>query len=84
MITKEAPELLPFSPSMGDVARLVLQRPLMKVKVLFLIASFLSLLLSVGLYFNGHEQQGIYVGIWVPSILSLGTLLLSGESAVSS
>jgi hypothetical protein len=44
-----------------------------------MVASFISLVLSVSLYFNGHEQQGIYVGIWVPSILSLGSLLLAGE-----
>jgi hypothetical protein len=51
----------------------------MKVKLLLMLASFLSLLLSVSLYFGGSEQQGIYVGIWVPSILSLGSLLLAGE-----
>ncbi len=58
----------------------MLSRPLVKVKTLFLVASFLSLVLSVSLYFSGHEQQGIFVGIWVPSILSLGALVLAGES----
>lgn len=60
-------------------ARLAVRRPLVKVKLLFLLASFISLVLSVSLYFGGHEQQGIFVGIWVPSILSLGALLLAGE-----
>ncbi len=59
--------------------RAIVAKPLVRVKLLFLIASFISLVLSVSLYFNGHEQQGIYVGIWVPSILSLGALLLAGE-----
>jgi hypothetical protein len=59
--------------------RALLAKPLVKIKLLFMLASFISLVLSVSLYFNGHEQQGIYVGIWVPSILSLGSLLLAGE-----
>jgi hypothetical protein len=70
-------------PSTKEVFSVLLSRPLVKVKLLFLVASFLSLLLSVGLYFNGHEQQGIYVGIWVPSILALGALLLAGESVTA-
>jgi len=67
----------PLSPR--DALRLALARPLIKIKLLFLLASFVSLALSVSLWFSGHEQQGIFVGIWVPSILSLGALLLAGE-----
>ena len=33
------------------------------------ILAFLSFLLSVYLWFNGHREEGIFVGIWVPSIL---------------
>ncbi len=43
-----------------------------------LVASFLSFVLSVGLWFSGVEdakQYGLFVGLWVPSILALGTLL---------
>ena len=32
------------------------------------------------LWFNGHENQGIFVGLWVPSILSCGSLLLGGRT----
>jgi hypothetical protein len=64
----------------AQAARTVLARPLVKVKLLLMLASFLSLLLSVSLYFTGSEQQGIYVGIWVPSILALGSLILAGEN----
>lgn len=67
------------SPSPSVAVRVLLAKPLVKIKLLFMVASFISLVLSVSLYFNGHEQQGIYVGIWVPSILSLGSLLLAGE-----
>lgn len=42
----------------------------------FLVAAFLSFVLSVSLWFLGSEdigrQQGIFVGLWVPSILALG------------
>jgi hypothetical protein len=35
------------------------------------------------LYFNGtgefHRLDGIYVGVWVPSILSLGAFLVAGQ-----
>lgn len=45
-------------------------------KALFMLAAGLSFLMSVYLYFTGSHQQGIFVGIWVPSILSAGALLL--------
>lgn len=43
---------------------------------LFLLAAFISLVLSITLWFTGSENQGIFVGLWVPSILSLGALVL--------
>jgi hypothetical protein len=51
-----------------------------RVKLIFMTSALVSLGMSVSLYFTGHEQQGIYVGIWVPSILALGSLLLAGET----
>jgi hypothetical protein len=47
-----------------------------KAKSLFMLAAGLSFLMSVYLFFNGSHEQGIFVGIWVPSILSAGALLL--------
>lgn len=47
-------------------------------KLLFFAAAFLSFLVSVYLFFSGDRERGIFVGIWVPSILSAGGLLLSG------
>lgn len=35
------------------------------------VLSFLSFLYSVSLWFSGHQLEGIFVGIWVPSILAL-------------
>lgn len=40
-----------------------------------MVAAFLSLIASVILFFSGDENVGIFVGLWVPSILSLGALL---------
>ncbi len=49
-----------------------------QAKLPFFIAGFLSFLLSVWLYFVQDQQTvGIFVGLWVPSIHSLGTLLLT-------
>jgi hypothetical protein len=48
-------------------------------KGLIFLAAFLSFVLSVGLWFGGDRERGLYVGIWVPSILSAGALLLTGR-----
>ena len=40
-----------------------------------LLSAFISLLLSVYLWFNGQQQEGLYVGIWVPSILAAGAYI---------
>jgi hypothetical protein len=43
-------------------------------KLLF-ISAMLSLVYSELLFFNGNTNQGIFVGIWVPSILAFGIYL---------
>ncbi|HYP77780.1 MAG TPA: hypothetical protein VER12_17540 [Polyangiaceae bacterium] len=52
-----------------------------RAKLLFLVAAFLSFLLSVGLWFSGHRDEGLFVGIWVPSILALGALMLGSRTS---
>lgn len=47
-------------------------------KLLIFTAAGLSFLLSVYLFFSGDRERGIFVGLWVPSILSAGTLLQIG------
>jgi hypothetical protein len=50
----------------------------LRVKLPFLIAGFISFLFSVWLYFVAdNTTAGIFVGLWVASIHSLGTLLLA-------
>lgn len=39
---------------------------------LLLLGAFVSFVLSVSLWFTGNHQEGIFVGLWVPSILALG------------
>ena len=48
-------------------------------KVTYVAGAGVSFLLSVYLWFNGSKEQGVYVGLWVPSILSFGTLMLGGR-----
>ena len=51
----------------------------MKSTNYFLIAAFISFVFSVSLWFLGNPEvakdQAIFVGLWVPSILSLGNLI---------
>ena len=52
------------------------------LKVCLIAAAMISLVLSITIYFSAGEDDisgrlnGVYVGVWVPSILSLGALLL--------
>lgn len=41
----------------------------------FMTGAFLSFLLSVYLWFTGYRDEGYFVGLWVPSILSFGVLV---------
>ena len=43
---------------------------------LILLGAFVSFVLSVSLWFTGNHDQGIFVGLWVPSILSFGAVAL--------
>ena len=45
-------------------------------RLLLLTAAAVSFALSVSLWFAGNELQGIFVGLWVPSILALGAIVL--------
>ena len=54
----------------------VTARPEVGARALILLGAFVSFVLSVVLWFGGDKQQGIFVGLWVPSILSLGGIVL--------
>jgi len=48
----------------------------MTARLLLFLAATASFVLSVSLWFAGNELQGIFVGLWVPSILALGAIVL--------
>jgi len=58
-------------------------KPKVILQVSVLVAAAASLTLSISLYFAGNDQSdklnGIYVGVWVPSILALGAFILAGK-----
>jgi hypothetical protein len=45
--------------------------------ILFLAAAFGSFLLSIGLWFADNRQEGVFVGLWVPSILAAGAFWIA-------
>ena len=54
------------------------------LKGTFLLAAFASFVLSVTLYFQAGSDiesrlNGIFVGIWVPSILALGAFVIASR-----
>ncbi|MBJ7272215.1 MAG: hypothetical protein JHD11_07225 [Ilumatobacteraceae bacterium] len=62
-------------------------KPESVLRVTTLLAAGASLVLSVWLYFQSSSIEdrlnGIYVGVWVPSILALGAFLLAGQGKKS-
>ena len=43
--------------------------------ILMLISAFLSLIFSEFLWFKGEKEAGIFIGLWVPSILGFAILI---------
>jgi len=39
------------------------------------VLAFISFILSVSLWFSGQKEEGMFVGIWVPSILSFAIFI---------
>jgi hypothetical protein len=44
---------------------------------LFLVAAAASFVLSIALWFTDHYREGLFVGLWVPSILAAGAFWLT-------
>jgi hypothetical protein len=49
-------------------------------KLGFVVAAGASFVFSISLWFTGSKPEGLFVGLWVPSILSFGTLLLGSTN----
>jgi hypothetical protein len=63
------------APSASRVA----PRQIARSKLLILLAAVISFVLSVALWFTGHENQALFVGLWVPSVLSFGSLMVAAS-----
>jgi len=58
-------------------------KPIKILQATTLLAAGASLATSVWLYFgNGEKQDGIFVGIWVPSILALGAFIVASSRRI--
>ncbi len=70
----------PGARSGGRVRFTARQRRRVLAKMLFIGAGTASFLLSVWLWFIVEDREmGLYVGLWVPSLFSLGALVVSWE-----
>ena len=49
-------------------------------KLGYIVAAGASFLFSISLWFSGSKDEGMFVGLWVPSILSFGNLVLGSSS----
>jgi hypothetical protein len=72
---------MPSTPSTGRStprARSSVDRRRLTIKGLFALGGTISLILSVSLFFLFDQpEEAIFVGLWVPSLFSLGALTLS-------
>tara|TARA_Y100001970_G_scaffold80043_1_gene101676 strand:- start:6104 stop:6448 length:345 start_codon:yes stop_codon:yes gene_type:complete len=51
----------------------------LKLYLLWIIPTMASLLFSIALWFFVDELSGIFVGVWVSSIILFGSITISGE-----
>lgn len=61
---------------LGDTDRTTRASQIAAARGLILLAALISFVLSVSLWFAGYREEGLFVGIWVPTIVSLGAFLV--------
>jgi hypothetical protein len=49
-------------------------------KLVYLIATLVSILISISLYRSDKKDLAIFVGLWAPTILNLGQALVDEEA----
>ena len=49
-------------------------------QTLVLGASLISIFLSIYLFITGKRETGIFIGLWAPTILGLGSFLSAAEN----
>ncbi len=50
-------------------------------KGIYLGGTLLSILISLFLFTSGRRETGIFVGLWAPTVLNLGQILLEDKPA---
>jgi hypothetical protein len=60
----------------GPAARVAAAARPQTARAMILVAAVISFVLSVSLWFAGYREEGLFVGIWVPTIISLGAFLV--------
>ncbi len=73
--TLKGPESPPGALALAVESVLGPPGPGARARALVLAAAFISFVLSVSLWFAGNREEGLFVGIWVPSILAFGALV---------
>ncbi len=48
-------------------------------KIIYVVATLVSILISISLYRAEKRELGIFVGLWAPTILNLGQTLVDEE-----
>lgn len=48
-------------------------------KEVYLVGTLVSIVLSLILFLRGNRNEGIFVGLWAPTILSLGKTLMDED-----
>ena len=50
-------------------------------KGIYVAGTLISILLSLYLYLSGKRETGIFVGLWAPTVLSLGQTLVEDDES---
>ncbi len=48
-------------------------------KEVYVVGTLISIVLSLVLFLRGNRSEGIFVGLWAPTILNLGQTLLEDD-----
>jgi hypothetical protein len=51
-------------------------------KEVYAAGAMVSIVVSLALYLKGRREAGIFVGLWAPTILLLGELMVEEEKPV--
>lgn len=48
-------------------------------KEVYVVGTLVSIVLSLVLFLRGNRSEGIFVGLWAPTILNLGQVLIDED-----